>query len=73
MRRSDHEKRMAWTDPSFLLRLAAIVALVLACALFVRAGGPKCVAGTSTSIRPWLASRCCGPKESSPITRIRET
>ncbi len=47
MRRSDHEKRMAWTDPSFLLRLAAIVALVLACALFVRAGGPKCVAGTS--------------------------
>lgn len=47
MRRSDHENRMALTNPLFLLRLAAIVAMVLGCVLFSRAGGPKCVAGTS--------------------------
>jgi len=38
---------MAFTARSFLLRLALAVAIVLLFALLLRAGGPKCVAGTS--------------------------
>jgi len=38
---------MAFTARSFLLRLAAAAAMIFLVALFSRAGGPKCVAGTS--------------------------
>jgi hypothetical protein len=38
---------MAFTARAFLLRLAVAVAVVLFFALLSRAGGPKCVAGTS--------------------------
>ena len=47
MRRSDHDYRMALTNPLFLLRLAALVSIVLGCVIVTRAGGPKCVAGSS--------------------------
>jgi hypothetical protein len=46
MRRSDHET-MALTARSFLLRLAMTTAIVVACGLLSRAGGPKLVAGSS--------------------------
>src|ERR1700691_4709771 len=39
--------RTAFTAPSFLLRLAAAAAMIFFVALLSRAGGPKCVAGTS--------------------------
>src|SRR5579859_4510256 len=39
--------RMAFTARSFLLRLALTVALVFLFVIVSRAGGPKCVAGTS--------------------------
>jgi len=38
---------MAFTARSFLLRLAAAAAMIFFVALLSRAGGPKCVAGTS--------------------------
>ena len=38
---------MAFTTRLFLLRLALVSVIVLVCAMLVRAGGPKCVAGTS--------------------------
>lgn len=46
MRRSDHET-VALTARSFLLRLALTAAIVVACGLLSRAGGPKLVAGSS--------------------------
>jgi len=39
--------RMAFTARSFLLRLALPTALILVVAVISRAGGPKCIAGTS--------------------------
>lgn len=39
--------RMAFTTRSFLLRLALSAAIILFVAVISRAGGPKCVAGTS--------------------------
>ena len=39
--------RMAFTARSFLLRLALTTAMVFLFVLVSRAGGPKCVAGTS--------------------------
>jgi len=51
--RRDHDKdvtmkaRMTLTARSFLLRLAAVAAMIFFIALLSRAGGPKCVAGTS--------------------------
>src|SRR5690242_8497405 len=47
MTRSDHETSMAFTVRLFLLRVAVAAAIVLTCALLSRAGGPKCVAGTT--------------------------
>src|SRR5579864_7799745 len=44
---SNTTKGMAFTARSFLLRLALAVAIMLAWAALLRAGGPKCVAGTS--------------------------
>src|SRR5579859_2245643 len=44
---SNTTKGMAFTARSFLLRLALAVGIVLAWAVLLRAGGPKCVAGTS--------------------------
>ncbi len=45
MSRNDHTTSMAFTVLSFLLRLASAATIVLCCALVMRAGGPKCVAG----------------------------
>ena len=47
MRRGDHETSMALTVRLFLLRLAFAAFLISACAVVLRAGGPKCVAGPS--------------------------
>ncbi len=47
MRRGDHETSMALTVRLFLLRLAFAAFLISACAVVLRAGGPKCVAGWS--------------------------
>src|SRR5579859_824408 len=44
---SNTTKGMAFTARSFLLRLALAVGIVLCVAVLLRAGGPKCVAGTS--------------------------
>jgi hypothetical protein len=41
------KNRMAFTPHSFLLRLALSIAMILVVALASRAGGPKCVAGSS--------------------------
>ncbi len=41
------KNRMAFTPHSFLLRLALSTAMILVVALASRAGGPKCVAGSS--------------------------
>lgn len=41
------KNRVAFTARSFLLRLALSAAMILFAALLSRAGGPKCVAGTS--------------------------
>ena len=47
MREVTMEASMASTARVFLLRLALAAGIVLAFAMVVRAGGPKCVAGTS--------------------------
>ena len=47
MREVTMKTRMASTGRGFLLRLSVAAGIVLVFALVVRAGGPKCVAGTS--------------------------